>query len=327
MRRHFHSAMVAICGAMLCVLVLVGTHTAQSNRAKRLILKDGSYQTATKWEVKGDRVRYLSAERFEWEELPKNLVDWPATEKFNSAADKPDLNVKAVTEEAEREHKQQEEASPEVAAGLRLPSAGGVFLLDTFSNSPQLAELVQTGSEFNKQTSRNVLRAAINPLATAKQSIEIPGNRSKVQSHVTIPAIYLNVDQSDSGDDAGNKKPDLDQSGDRYRIVRMDVKKNSRVVGNLKISMIGTVKEQETYVATRLEPMAGGWVKLTPQNPLPTWEYAVVEILGPKQMNIYVWDFGVNPAAPANPTAWKPEPVKDTRTGTARSPVLEGRPK
>src|SRR5580693_7024773 len=49
---------------------------------QRLILKDGSYQVVTKYQKVGDRVRYFSAERGQWEELPAELVDWAATDNY-----------------------------------------------------------------------------------------------------------------------------------------------------------------------------------------------------------------------------------------------------
>src|ERR1700757_1945550 len=68
--------------ALTAVLLVLPLLSSAQDTTRRLILKDGSYQTVTKYEVKGGRVRYYSSEREEWEELPNSLVDWPATEKF-----------------------------------------------------------------------------------------------------------------------------------------------------------------------------------------------------------------------------------------------------
>src|SRR5581483_6782514 len=49
----------------------VAPSVPEDNQPKRLILKDGSYQPTVRWEIRGDRIRYFSAERYQWEEPPR----------------------------------------------------------------------------------------------------------------------------------------------------------------------------------------------------------------------------------------------------------------
>jgi hypothetical protein len=312
-------------GILGCALALL-SWAQNPQLTKRLILKDGSYQPATKWEIRGDRVRYYSAERFEWEEVPNSLVDWPATEKWEKdrAAGGVSEEVKEISAELEAEQKAEEAKSPTVAPGVRLPSQGGVFLLDEFRGQPQLIELVQSGGEVKKEMGKNVLRAAINPLASMKQSIELTGTRARVQSHETHPVIYVDVD-SDNDPNTGAKSPD---AAHRFRLVRLQRRKDSRIVGNLKIAtMTGKVSQQESFIATVAEPFSGEWLKVTPASNLEPGEYALAEMLDEKQINLYVWDFGVDPTAPANPGAWKPVQPPPSKTGTDESPALGTRHK
>lgn len=287
---------------------------AQQSRSKRLILKDGSYQLASKWEVKGDRVRYMSAERYQWEEIPSSLIDWKATEEAERlAADRPAPAV---------EEKKEENYEPvEIAKGIKLPDQSGVFLLDEFKGQPQLVEIVQNGSAVNAQKGSNILRSIIVPIPTGvKQTIELPEASAKVQSHVAQPAIYLNVQQSD---DSGAKIETSSAGGlNRFALVKLQSKSNKRIVANLNISLGGHEDEKRKTVQSRAEVVNAEWIKLMPVSPLEHGEYAIVEVFGDNRMNLYVWDFGVNPNAPANPTAWKPE-VKNTKTGTQETPVLK----
>ncbi len=186
------------------------------------------------------------------------------------------------------------------------------MLLDTFQNQPQLVELLQSGGELNRNRKENVLRAAINPIASSKQTIELEGLHAKIQAHASLPSIYVNLASPEDAS-AGPQQPQQpqqpEQPWDRFHIVRMQLKKEKRIVGDLKINPIGKVSQEQNLVPTTSQQLTGGWVKVTPTKALEAGEYAVVELLlGAEGMNTFVWDFGVNPAAPANAGALKPEP-------------------
>ena len=272
-----------------------------------LILKDGSYQLVTKYEVKGDRVRYFSSEREDWEELPNSLVDWPATEKY--AQDRATPPPEAV--ELDKELDRVEAPLPEVVPGLRIPEDTGVFLLDNFQGEPQLLEVNQTAGDINRNTKVNIFKGTINPVAGLKQTIELEGAHAAIQSHVDVPSLYVKLE--DSPQQAGTqtastqKSQPSEQPFDRFRILHVEVKGNKRIVGDVKRQVTGKISHEQHAVKTMTNNLNGGWVKLTPTENLAPGEYALVEMAEKGAMNLYVWDFGVNPKAPQNPNPWKPD--------------------
>ena len=308
--------------ALVAAAVLLSGRSSLSAQtlAQRLILKDGSYQSVTKYESNGDRVRYFSAERGEWEEVPKSLIDWDATTKYEQGrlTGGPVPEAAELDRELEAERQAVEARSPQVAPGLRLSEEGGVFLLDTYQNEPQLDEIQQSGSDVNRSAASNILRAAINPLAGAKQNIELPGAHAKVQSHTAFPSLYVNLDAGQGATataPAPGEPPPL-APVERVKIIRVESKHDKRVAGAVKTAMTGISKTDERFVAATVTPMTGGWVKIAPLEPLPAGEYAIAEMLGKDSINLYVWDFGVNPSAPANPFAIKPEPATQPKPDT-----------
>jgi hypothetical protein len=301
------SIVVSLC-LFLCAFGCLASAAAEAT--KRLILKDGSYQSVTKYEVQGDRVRYRSADREEWEEIPKALIDWKATDDFNTGRAKAATAPEAVEldKEADADLKAEEARTPEVAPGLRLPDGGGVVLLDVFKGEPQLVEIAQNGGELNRNLGKNILRGAINPVAGQKQSVELEGELASIQAHSSKPVIFISPPPDDPNTAVKaehESQPDVAPGPQRFRIVHAEVKKEVRVVGVVKVAITGKVSQEEKFVETTNEAMPGGWVKITPVKDLAPGEYAIVEMLGKAGMNLFVWDFGVNPKGPANPSAWR----------------------
>jgi len=307
--------------AALAVLLLIPC--SAQDPARRLILKDGSYQLVTKYEVKGDRVRYFSSEREDWEEIPNSLVDWPATEKYvRERATTPVPEAVQLDNELAHDREVEEAKLPEVAPGLHLPEDSGVFLLDNFKGESQLDEINQTAGDINKQSKASIFRSMA-PLAGAKQTIELDGAHAAVQSHVDVPSLYLNkVDEAPAPFEQGGipgqppaqaQQPQQRQQAqqpvvpfDSFRIVHVEVKGGKRIIAAVKREPTGKIVQDQKLVKTTTTKINGGWLKLTPSESLTPGEYAVIEMTE-KGMNLYVWDFGVDPKAPANTNPYKPD--------------------
>ena len=143
-------------------------------RNHRLILKDGSYQLVRQYTIAGDRVRYLSLERGDWEEMPVELVDWDATRKWERdhaapTGEEPSPAMKEaadIDKEEADERKEQKARMPEVAKGLELPDEDGVFALDTFQGTPELVELTPVDLDMNAKSRHGV--SSLNPLAAPR---------------------------------------------------------------------------------------------------------------------------------------------------------------
>jgi hypothetical protein len=319
--------------ALVCLFVCVASAQQLS---KRLILKDGSYQLATKWEVQGERVRYFSAERSEWEEVPNSMVDWEATDKYQKdrAAGVPPPEAVEFDKKLAAERAAEEAKRPEVAPGLRLPADGGVLLLDTFENQPQLIPWDEKGVQVKQKGKGSVhCMNFVCSDTTVKDNVEIAGPHADVQAHAAVPVLYLKLESVKLGQTTSAAS--LKELSDRFQIVRAQARKDRRIVGAIKVSINGMAQQEEQKsISTTIEPLTEGWLKITPASALTPGEYGLVELVngkGETNLNMQVlylpdniWDFGVNPQAPANPLALKPE-VPSARPVAEQPPAVQDR--
>jgi hypothetical protein len=289
----------------------------------RLILKDGSFQMVRDYQIVGDRVRYLSQERGEWEEMPVALVDWDATKKWEK--DHADLvaedsspamkEAEAIDKEESDERTEQSARMPKVAEGLELPDEDGVFVLDTFHGTPELVELTPNDLSMAAKNKKGI--AVLNPLATQKASLELEGAHAKAHIHVNDPGIYVSLGVEEQTEPvlthpitvntAGSKAVNGGKHGAHsaqsgFVIVRVDERQAVRIVGAVHVGSNGSVTQDEDTVATKVDVLPGKhWLHIVPQQTLTIGEYALVEIISPSDISESVWDFRVDPRLGDNP--------------------------
>ena len=235
----------------------------------KLYLRDGNYHIVREYQVQGDRVRYYSVERSDWEEIPLELVDLKRTEAEvkQRLADLAE-EAKALTAEDQAERQQREEVQ-------RVPRDPGVYLVDR----KELKPLKQAESKAVTNKGRNVLKILTPiPLVTGRATVELDGERSANLVAAPEPEFYFRLAYNE-----------------RFAIFRLAPKKNARVVQKWHIIPVTneTVEEQEEVPALR-QQLEEDLYKIWPKEPLKPGEYAVVEYtVG--QRNIQIWDFAYRP--------------------------------
>ncbi len=307
------------------------TTAPQAPRRLHLILRDGSFQLVLDYRIVGKNVLYHSAERGGAEEVvPLSLVDLDATHTWETRhsltadgrpAAPPDIDPELLKEEAARAA-----LTPEILPNLNLPEQDSVLALDTFHSTPELVPLAQSDGQLNRNTAHNVLLGVVNPLSSPHPVVTLRGMRAGVQVHVADPVFYVRIGD-DADTPASGSALTVDTHGatgsaatasaggsatSRYVIVRTDVRTDSRVLASFSLTSPQDgrpLPDEVTEVKAELLP-GGHWQKLTPVRSLDFGEFALLETLDTKRINLGVWDFGVHPAAPENRDAMKPEPKR-----------------
>jgi hypothetical protein len=264
-------------------------------RGKKLVLKDGTDQIVREYQRNGERVRYYSLERGDWEELPASMVDWEATAKAEAEAEK--LSSAVV----EKVHKQEEaarmdnvadiDASLPVGDGAFLPSGEGMFVVE--GKSVRILDQVVAGVKTDRKRTIGQILSPVQ-IVPGKKYMIIAGARAGLRLKMTRPEFYLReappdpdrVSRVEKSSRAGESGPDVE-------LLRVKIAQNERRLESMS-SLFGQQmgKERDEISLQRWE-IAPSVYRFTLGAALPPGEYVLAEVL-PDGMNMFVWDFGVD---------------------------------
>jgi hypothetical protein len=280
--------------------------SSDAQRDKRLVLKDGTYQIVREYQRNGDRVRYLSAERGDWEELPASMVDWDATAKY--AAD----TAKSSEELAQKIHAQEEakrmdnvsdiDASLQVGNGTFLPEGEGLFVVE--GKSVRLVKQAVAGNKRDKMRTVEQVLSPI-PIVPGKQKVYLAGEHATLRLRTTTPEFYLREPPSDPERVSPIEKSSRPgETGPEVILIRAKQMHGGRELESIKTLFGQRIDENVDEVAIQRWEVAPNVYRFTLGEQLTPGEYVLAEIL-PDGLNYFVWDFGLDAAGAAGDTKAK----------------------
>ena len=259
---------------MLAVLMLAPAALLASIK---LYLNDGSYQNVRSYQVIGDRVRYYSLDRGDWEEMPKSLVDFSATERGETEKKTEQTKqLKAAEELQNQRFDVTANTGYQIKPGVRLPGDAGVFAYD----GSRVIHLIQEPAKVETDKKRIALIMVMpGPLLKKQALVVLPGPKAAVRITVADPVLYVQ---------------DSDNWAEHALLLPLVQKKDSRLVEKIQAGLgLGKSGEKRTDIPLERKQLAAGVYELKPLRPLDSGEYALGEMIEQK-LNIDVWDFGVD---------------------------------
>jgi hypothetical protein len=252
-------------------------------RGKKLILTDGTFQLIREYKRDGDTVRYYSTERSGWEEIPAELVDWPATYKADAQEalrnEELDQKLKAA-DLAARTADIDVDTSFEARAGIILPDEVGIYVV-TGSEAVTLGQNLAE-ARLNKMRAFGKIISGV-PLISDQHSIELAGKRARPRVRSGDVEFFFRTE---------------DRREPRMMLVKADVQGDKRKLQTMTTNMaeVRTYKGEEFPLTAWAA--ARGLYRFTLDQTLPAGEYALIEQNTKGEVQLYVWDFGVDlPAA------------------------------
>jgi hypothetical protein len=280
--------------------VEAGAAAARLSHGKKLMLKDGNFQLARSYERNGERVRYFSLERGDWEEIPAALVDWDATAKAQAADEKADA---ALVQRLQAQEKARQlvsvvdvDASLPVGQGVFLPTGEGMFVV----TGKLITKLEQVGSQMKSDKARAIGQVISPiPIVTGKRNLEIPGPKAKIRVDTTNgpPEFYLREPAFDPDTESTIRRSSRQGTeGPEVELVRATVKGGKRRLEAIHSLMGQDLSSDKKTILIQRWEVARDVYRFTIGEPLPPGEYALAEVL-PGGINLFVWDFGIDSVA------------------------------
>ena len=258
-------------------------------KGKKLILADGSFLMVREYQRQEDRVRYYSVERSAWEEIPASLVDWGATQKAegaDAARDKELAQKIKASELAARTADIDSDRSLEVRPGVILPDEAGLYVLDGEHVSTMEQDLAVSHLDKGRAVAKIVTGM---PVINTKHRIDLPGRSAKLRIHGSEPEFYF--------------RP-VDGREAHLSLLRLDPAGNQRSVESMSTNIADISTYKSHQIPLLAWDAARGVKRFTVEQTLEPGEYAIVENRPDGEVDLYVWDFGVE----ATPAGTNPKP-------------------